>query len=79
VDSSCVVLNPTGGAKARRCATQPALHEKLMQRVLSPGNMRQAWDRVKANRGAPGIDGMRIEDFPEFARGHWQGIRRCDG
>ena len=77
MDSSCVALNPTGGAKARRCATQPALHEKLMQRVLSPGNMRRAWDRVKVNRGAPGIDGMRIEDFPEFARGHWQGIRQA--
>ena len=74
---SQVALNPTGGASARRGSTQPALHVKLMQRVLSPGNMRRAWARVKANRGAPGVDGMRIEDFPEFARGHWQGIRQA--
>jgi RNA-directed DNA polymerase len=77
VDSSCVASNPIGGAKARRCATQPALHEKLMDRVLAPGNLRRAWKRVKANRGAPGVDGMRIEDFPEFARGHWPGIRQA--
>ena len=77
MDSSCVALNPSGGAKARRCATQPALHEKLMQRVLASGNMRRAWARVKANRGAPGVDGMRIEDFPEFARGHWHDIRQA--
>jgi RNA-directed DNA polymerase len=72
-----MVSNPTGGAKARRCATQPAVHEELMQRVLAPGNLRRAWKRVKANRGAPGVDGMRIEDFPAFARGHWHSIRQA--
>ena len=77
MDSSCVASNPTGGAKARRCTTQPALHEELMQRVLAPGNLRRAWKRVKANRGAPGVDGMRIEDFPAYARGHWPSIRQA--
>ena len=77
MDSSCVASNPSGGAKAGRCATQPALHEKLMEPVLAPDNLRRAWKRVKANRGAPGVDGMRIEDFPEFARGHWPGIRQA--
>lgn len=72
-----MALNPIGGASARRGSTQPALHVKLMQRVLLPGNMRRAWDRVKANRGAPGVDGMGIEEFPEFARGHWHSIRQA--
>jgi RNA-directed DNA polymerase len=44
------------------------LHEDLMEAVLSPANMKRAWARVKSNRGAPGIDGMRIEDFPAYAR-----------
>jgi len=30
---------------------------------------------VKANKGAPGIDKMSIDDFPEFARTHWESIR----
>jgi RNA-directed DNA polymerase len=48
-----------------------------MQAVVAPANMRRAWARVKANEGAPGIDGMPIEDFPAFARAHWSAIRQC--
>ncbi|MFO7869966.1 MAG: reverse transcriptase domain-containing protein [Kiritimatiellia bacterium] len=38
-------------------------------------NMLQAWKRVKANKGAAGIDEMSIEQFPEFARQYWERIR----
>jgi RNA-directed DNA polymerase len=60
---------------------QPALHEDLMERVLDSENVRRAWKRVKANKGAPGIDGMRIGDFAEFACSSWPEIRQalCDG
>lgn len=68
--------NPTGGADVRRCDPQPALHDDGMERVLDPENLQRAWKRVKANRGAPGMDGMRIEDFPAFARSHWAEIRQ---
>jgi len=37
--------------------------------------MLQAWKRVKANKGAAGMDGMSIDEFPEFARHHWERIR----
>ncbi len=74
-------LNPTGGDVLRRDAMQPALHEDLMERVLDSENVRRAWKRVKANKGAPGVDGMGIEDFAEFARSSWPEIRQalCDG
>lgn len=68
--------NPTVGDRSRRALTQPALHEEVMARVLDSANVRRAWKRVKANKGAPGVDGMRIEDFPEFARLHWPQIRQ---
>ena len=68
--------NPIGGDVLRRGPTQPALHDDVIARVLDPKNLRRAWKRVKANRGAPGIDGMRIEDFPEFARSHWAESRQ---
>ena len=35
-----------------------------------------AWTRVKANRGAPGPDGITIADFPEWFRPRWETIRR---
>jgi RNA-directed DNA polymerase len=76
VSDSHSTTNPTGGAEARRGGTQPALHVDLMEQVVAPENMRRAWRQVKANKGASGIDGMRIEDFPGYAREHWSTIRR---
>ena len=73
---SASTMNPNGGVDDRRCAAQPALHDDVIARVLDPKNLRRALKRVKANRGAPGIDGMRIEDFAEFARSHWAEIRQ---
>jgi RNA-directed DNA polymerase len=76
VTDSTATMNPTGGAEGRRWGTQPALHDDLMEAVLSPANLKQAWRRVKSNHGAPGIDGLRIEDFPAYVREHWPAIRR---
>jgi RNA-directed DNA polymerase len=49
--------------------------ETMMDRVLAPANLHRAWHRVKANAGAPGIDGMTVGMFPAFAREHWLRIR----
>ena len=46
-----------------------------LEQILSRENMLLAWKRVKANKGAAGMDGMSIEAFPEFARHHWERIR----
>ena len=75
MDDSHSMPNPSGGVEGARRITQPALHDALMEKVLAAENLRRAWKRVKANRGAPGIDGMRIEDFPAFAREQWPTLR----
>lgn len=50
--------------------------EDLLSAVLKRENLAQAWKRVKANRGAPGIDGITVKDFPAHARAHWPAQRQ---
>ncbi len=47
----------------------------MMEQILARENMQKAWQRVKSNAGAPGIDGMTVEAFPAFCREHWSRIR----
>ena len=56
VTDSTSTMNPTGGARGRRWATQPALQVALMEQVVAPANMQRAWRQVKSNQGAPGIE-----------------------
>src|SRR3990172_9356692 len=77
VSDSGVVMNPDRGAKTRRCVTQPTLQENLLEAVVAAANMDAAWARGESNKGAPGIDGMTIEEFPAFAKVHWLAIRQA--
>ncbi len=68
-------MNPDGGDGVWRDDREPAL-DNLMVRILAPDNVQRAWRRVKSNKGAPGSDGMTLEDFPVYAREHWSEIRQ---
>ena len=47
----------------------------LMERAVSRPNMLAAFKRVKENKGSPGIDGMTVEELPDWLRGNWERIR----
>jgi RNA-directed DNA polymerase len=49
--------------------------EKLMEEACEWENCLQALKRVKANKGKPGIDGMSVEELPEYLKEHWLIIR----
>lgn len=46
-----------------------------MEEVVSPSNLRAALKRVKRNKGSPGVDGMSVEELPDFLRENWSAIR----
>jgi RNA-directed DNA polymerase len=48
--------------------------QTMMEQILASDNLAAAWKRVRANKGAPGIDGMNVEAFPAFCWKHWSRI-----
>jgi RNA-directed DNA polymerase len=66
---------PPGEDVTQRNDTKPAFGDDLFEQVLTRQNLLLAWQRVRANKGAAGVDGMTLDEFPDWARaGHWQGI-----
>lgn len=49
---------------------------RLIEEVLRRENIKAAHDRVVQNGGAPGIDGMTVEDLMPYCREHWTRIRQ---
>jgi RNA-directed DNA polymerase len=47
-----------------------ALTSDLMERICERGNLNRAYKRVKANKGAPGVDGMTVEVMYEWLTEH---------
>jgi hypothetical protein len=63
-------------SRTAKCATErPASHEQLMEEVCERENCWQAYKRVKANKGSPGIDGMKVGDLSGYLKQHWPSIR----
>ena len=63
---------PTGGDVTQRIDTKPAFSIDLLEQVLSSENLQAAWKRVRANKGAAGVDGMTIDEFPTWVKqGNW--------
>jgi RNA-directed DNA polymerase len=59
----------------QRTDKQPAFSADLLGLILRSANILAAWKRVRANKGAAGIDGMTIDDFPAWAKdGNWKCI-----
>lgn len=52
-----------------------------MERVVERSNMQSAYRRVMRNKGAPGADGMHVEQLGAFLRVYWPKIRErlCQG
>ena len=47
----------------------------LMERILEAGNLSRALKRVQRNKGSPGVDGLTVDELPEYLREHWPALR----
>ncbi len=68
-------VNPNGGVIYKRTVEVPFSKTHLLERILSAENVRHAWKQVRANKGAPGIYGVTVEQFPDAFRELWPKIR----
>lgn len=42
-----------------------------MERVLAPANLKRAYQRVVSNKGAPGADGMTVDQLADYVKQYW--------
>lgn len=47
----------------------------LMARVLERDNLKRALNQVIRNKGAPGVDGMTVEQLPGYLKHHWPTLK----
>ena len=55
--------SPTGGVIFRRVVEEHPLDPITMEQVVNRDNMLDAWKKVKENKGAPGMDGVAIDQI----------------
>jgi RNA-directed DNA polymerase len=59
----------------RRVMEDRPLDPVTVGHVIERDNVLSAWKQVRANKGAPGVDDITIEEFPEYAHENWKGIK----
>ncbi len=80
---SCQQMNSTEckGYAGARSAVLPEQGEtesrqpKLLEAILYRDNLNRAYKRVKANKGAPGVDGMTVEEALPWLKEHGKELR----
>ena len=61
---------------ARAEPERPAAGQRPSREAeVEPGNLKKALARVRRNKGARGIDGMRVDESGDHLKDHWLEIR----
>lgn len=50
---------------------------RLIDRILSDENIKEAMEKVKSNKGAPGIDKMTVKEIDEYFKEHKEEVKRA--
>ncbi|MGB8666746.1 MAG: group II intron reverse transcriptase/maturase [Serratia inhibens] len=72
---------PDAGSQGAETVQAPTTRESpsstvwLMEAICEPVNLRHALKRVKANKGASGVDGMSVSELPGYLKHHWPELK----
>src|SRR5215470_17884633 len=58
------------------CGTESPATERMMEEICEAGNLRNALQQVRANKGAPGVDGMTVDELAEYFGQHETELRK---
>lgn len=78
-DDAAPVEEPRRGQSAPADTEQPSLDhfiDPLMEKIVDRTNMERAWKKVRSNAGAPGPDGITVDEFEAWLRPRWAQIRQ---
>src|SRR6266478_4367981 len=53
----------------------PARTDRLMEEVCERENLKAALRQVKGNKGSAGVDGVTVNQLPDYLKQHWPAIR----
>jgi RNA-directed DNA polymerase len=53
----------------------PEETDDLMADIVARANMMKAYERVKRNKGAPGVDGVTVDELKAQLQVHWPRIK----
>lgn len=69
----------SGGTEASTARAEPerpaAGLGPSMEAIVERDNLRKALRQVQRNKGAPGVDGMTVDDLAAYLKDHWPAIR----
>jgi RNA-directed DNA polymerase len=70
------VAEGTEAPMAGRSSESPVTTDRLMETICERENLSRALQRVRANKGSAGIDGMTVGELPAYVEAHGSEIRQ---
>ena len=49
---------------------------EMLEKILSDENIKTAYKRVYANKGAGGVDGVTVGELEEYLKENWNSIKQ---
>jgi RNA-directed DNA polymerase len=65
----------SGETAAATQGTERSGTDCLMEEVVERDNALKALKRVRKNKGSPGVDGMTVDELPQYLKEHWGQLR----